>query len=124
MKCHSSRGAQSILITLTLITQGTLEDWKKKEREQQKTIAELERALAKSKGKAEKNREKKVLAKFQAWDASKHASKASEKPACSDDKISSIKSMYGAHGILKKPTVSESDSVSSTKKLLKRWISS
>ena len=119
MKCDSSRGAQSILITLPLITQGTLEDWEKKEKEQQKTIAELKRQLAKSKGKAEKNREKKVLAEFQARDASKHASKASEKPACIDDKISSIKSMYGAHGILKKPTVSESDSVSSKKKYLK-----
>ena len=119
MKCHSSRGAHSILITLTLITQGTLEDWKKKEREQQKTIAELERALAKSKGKAAKNREKKVHAEFQAKDASKHASKASEKSACIDDKLSKINSMYGAQGILNKPTVSESDSVSYTKNHLK-----
>ena len=106
------------MVTLTQITQETREDWEKKEKEQQETIAKLKRELAKSKGKVEKNREKKVLAEYQTRDASKHASKASEKPACIDDKISSIKSMYGAHGILK-PTVFESDSVSSKKKYLK-----
>ena len=96
-------------------TQETREDWEKKEKEQQETIAKLKRELAKSKGKVEQKREKKVIAEYQTRDASKHAPKASEKPACIDDKISSIKSMYGAHGILKKPTVSESDSVSSKK---------
>ena len=124
MRCDSSRGAHSILITPTLVTQGTLEDWKKREKELQKTIADLQRDQAKTKGKAAKNREKKVHAEFQAKDASKHAPKASEKSPCIDDKLSKINSMYGAHGILNKPTVSESDSVSSTKKLLKGWISS
>ena len=99
-------------------TQETREDWEKKEKEQQETIAKLKRELAKSKGKVEQKREKKVIAEYQTRDASKHAPKASEKPACIDDKISSIKSMYGAHGILK-PTVFESDSVSSKKKYLK-----
>ena len=58
-------------------------------------------------------------AEWQAKDASKHASKASEKSACIDDKLSKINSMYGAQGILNKPAVSESDSVSSTKNYLK-----
>ena len=76
----------NILETLTLITQGTREDWEKKEKEQQETIAKLKRELAKSKGKVEQKREKKVIAEYQTRDASKHAPKASEKPACIDDK--------------------------------------
>ena len=57
------------MVTLTQITQETREDWEKKEKEQQETIAKLKRELAKSKGKVEQKREKKVIAEYQTRDA-------------------------------------------------------
>ena len=114
MRCDSSRGAHSILITLTLVTQENIEDWRKRERELKKTIADLEKAQAKTKGKAAKNREKQVHDEWRAKDASKNASKASEKSTDLDDKLCKLTSMYGAQGNLNKPTVPDSVSVTKT----------
>ena len=55
MRCDSSRGARSRLINLTLVTQETIEEWRKKERELKKQIAVLEKFKIQTKGKDAKN---------------------------------------------------------------------
>ena len=114
MRCDSSRGARSMLINLTLVTQENIEDWRKRERELKKTIADLEKAQAKTKGKAAKNRKKQVHDKWRTKDASKNASKASENSTDLDSKLSKLNSMYGAQDNLNKPTVPDSVSVTKT----------
>ena len=60
VKCNPCRGARGRLINLTLVTQENREEWRKKERELKKKIADLENWKKKTKGKAAKDMEKQV----------------------------------------------------------------
>ena len=79
-----------------------MEEWRKKERELKKQIADLENWKMKTKGKAAKDREKQVHAEWLAKDASK----ASENSPDLASKLSKLNYMYGTQDNLNKPTVS------------------
>ena len=115
MRCDSIRGARSRLINLTLVTQETIEEWRKKEGKLKKQIAVLEKFKIQTKGKDAKNREKQVHDEWLAKDASKNDSKASENSTDLNSKLSKLNSMYGAQDNLNKPTVSVSVTKTSTK---------